>query len=124
MRAEWIDLPGVETKSRAYRPRRTMGDRLREAVLMLAEAQAHLLSHEETPWASITFSGSRHEIMLDFAGPDAVAAGERFIAALPDHEFAIPGQLVADATISQVEHLLLPAPRLVVTAVLLLLDEA
>ncbi|KUO53105.1 MAG: hypothetical protein APF78_04785 [Sphingomonadales bacterium BRH_c3] len=124
MRAEFIDFPGFETKARRYHPRRTTGDRLHEAVLMLAEAQASLLSHTETPWASITFSGSRHEIMLIFEGPEAVAAGERFIAALPDHEFAIPGQLVADATVSHVDHQLMPGPRMMVTAVLLLLEEA
>lgn len=114
----------IETKSRIFRARRTTGDRLYEALLVLAEAQAGLLSHKETPWASITFAGSRHELMLDFAGPEAVAAGERFIAALPDHEFAIPGQLVADASVSEVSHTLLPAPRMIVTATLLLLEEA
>lgn len=124
MRAEFLSFPNFEMKARAYHPRRTIGDRVCEAVLMLAEAQARLLSHEETPWASITFSGSRHEMMLDFEGPDAVAAGERLIAALPDHEFTIPGHLMADATVSAVEHNLLPGPRMVVTVTLLLLEEA
>lgn len=119
MRAETI-----ETKGRNFRPRRTTGDRLREALLMLGEAQGHVLSHRETPWASITFAGSRHEVMLDFAGPEAVAAGERFIAALPDHEFALPGQLVADATVTAADHVLHPAPHLIVTAMLLLLEES
>ena len=62
--------------------------------------------------------------MLDFEGPEAVAAGERFIAALPDHEFSIPGQLVADATVSEVTSSTLPYPRMVVTCVLLLLEDA
>ena len=56
-------------------------------------------------------------------GEEAVEAGERFIAALPDHEFAIPGQLVADATVTEAEHRLLPNPRLVVQCELLLLEE-
>ena len=60
---------------------------------------------------------------LLFAGEDAVAAGERFIAALPDHEFALAGQLVADATVTEVEHRLLPSPRLIVTCEVLLLEE-
>lgn len=124
MRAEFFALPRFEAKARVYRTRRTTGDRVREAVLMLAEAQASLLAHEETPWASITFSGSRHELMLDFDGPDAVAAGERLVAALPDHEFAIPGQLVADATVSEISSSQLPCPRMVVTCVLLLLEES
>lgn len=118
-----MPLEPIETKSRPYRPRRTHGDRLQEALLVVAEAQGTILSHRETPWASITFSGARHEIVLDFAGPEAVAAGERFIAALPELEFTIPGQLVADATVSEVNHTMLPHPRLAVTATLLLLVD-
>nr|WP_298897459.1 hypothetical protein [uncultured Altererythrobacter sp.] len=130
MRAEFIDLPAAplhapfEVKGLPYRPRRTVGDRLLEALMALAEAQASLLSHNQKPWASITFTGSRHEVMLDFEGSEAVAAGERFIAALPDHEFSIPGQLVADATVSEVNHSTLPYPRMVVTSALLLLEDA
>ena len=128
MRAEFIDtsLPHApfEVKGLPYRPRRTVGDRLLEALMALAQAQASLLSHNQKPWASVTFTGSRHEVMFDFEGPNAVAAGERFIAALPDHEFAIAGQLVADASVSDVNHSTLPYPRMVVTCVLLLLEES
>jgi hypothetical protein len=128
MRAEFIDISTAhapfEVKGLPYRPRRTVGDRLLEALITLGETQASLLSHNQKPWASVTFTGSRHEVLLDFEGPDAVAAGERFIAALPDHEFAIPGQLVADATVSEVTHSQLPYPRMVVTCVLLLLEDA
>lgn len=111
--------------ARRYRPRRTTADRVREALLMLAQGKASLLTHEEKAWASITFSGARHELMLDFDGRDAVAAGEDFIAALPDHEFAIPGQLVAEASVRAVDHRFGgDDERMVVTAVLLLLEEA
>ena len=128
MRAEFIDtsLPHApfEVKGLPYRARRTVGDRLLEALMALAEAQASLLSDNQKRWASVTFTGSRHEVMLDFEGPEAVAAGERLIAALPDHEFAIAGQLVADASVSEVNHSTLPYPRMVVTCVLLLLEES
>lgn len=110
-------------RARRYRPRRTTADRIREAVLRLAEGRASLLAHDEKPWSSITFSGARHTLTLDFDGPEAVEAGERFIAELPDHEFAIPGQLVADATVSEVDHRFGTDERMVVTAVLLLLEE-
>jgi len=43
---------------------------------------------------------------------------------LPDHEFSIPGQLVADATVSEVTSSTLPYPRMVVTCALLLLEDA
>ncbi|WP_299193397.1 hypothetical protein [uncultured Erythrobacter sp.] len=110
--------------ARRYRPRRTTSDRLREAVLMLAEGRANLLTHEETPWSSITFSGTRHEIMLEFQGAEEVEVGEEFIEQLPEHEFRIPGQLVADANVREVDHRFGADERMVVTAVLLLLEES
>jgi len=118
MRAEFI-----ETKARRYRPRRSLADRVFLAVLTLAEGRADLLAHVEKPWASITFSGSRHEMTLDFNGAEAVAAGERFITLLPDHEFTLPGHLVADACINSVNHRMVPEPRMVVEVALLLLEE-
>ena len=96
---------------------------LLSALLRLAGGKAELVRHAERPWASITFSGSRHSVVLSFSGAEAVAAGEEFIAALPEHEFAIPRQLVADAAIAAVEHALLPEPRLTVEAELLLLED-
>jgi hypothetical protein len=60
---------------------------------------------------------------MEFCGIDAVACGEDLIERLPDHEFAIPGQLVADATIAMVDHRFGAMERLEVTCVLLLLEE-
>ncbi|WP_394727199.1 hypothetical protein [Altererythrobacter sp. GH1-8] len=117
-----IEIP--ETKARRYRIRKTVGDRVREAVLVLAGPGANLLTHEETPWASITFAGARHELTIDFDGIAACKVGERFIEALPDHEFTIPNMLVADATVREVTSSYSPEPRMVVTATLLLLEEA
>ena len=92
--------------------------------MLLAEGRAELLTHEEKAWSSITFAGTRHELMLEFQGEEAVAVGEEFIAALPEHEFTIPGQLVADATVREVDHRFGAEERMVVTAVLLLLEES
>ncbi|HEX7710635.1 MAG TPA: hypothetical protein VF418_06820 [Sphingomonadaceae bacterium] len=107
---------------RAPRCRRTTSDRLRDALTTLAAGQARIASHRETAWASITFAGTRHRLELLFEGAQAVAAGEDFIAALPEHEFAIPRQLVADATVTEVDHRLDP-PRLAVAVELLLLED-
>lgn len=104
--------------------RRGPGERLRSAVLALCGSSARLVSHSERAWASITFAGTRHMMMLEFAGPEAIAQGETFIAELPEHEFAIVGQLVADAAIRQVDHAMLPQPCLTVECELLLLEEA
>jgi len=93
-------------------------------VMDLAGGQAELLRHAETPWASVTFSGNRHRIALAFACNEAVAAGEQFIARLPEHEFTVARQIVADAAVCSVEHVLLPEPKLTVEIELLLLEDS
>ncbi|MBY6014506.1 hypothetical protein KUV75_06270 [Qipengyuania gaetbuli] len=90
----------------------------------LCDHRGQVLTHTEKAWASITFAGTRHTLALLFAGDEAVEAGERFVAELPDHEFAIAGQLVADAGVSEVEHRMVPDPRLLVRCELLLLEDA
>ena len=103
--------------------RRDPTNRLLETLHELGEGHAAVLRHEERAWASITFAGSRHTLTLRFAGDEGVTAGERFIAALPEHEFDIPRRLVADAAIVAVRHALLPEPSLEVECEVLVLDE-
>lgn len=98
-------------------------DKLREALLALAGGRGTIVSHREKAWASVTFAGTRHRIELAFDGAEAIAAGELFIAALPEHEFAVPGHLVADAAVTAVDHRLEP-PRMQVSCELLLLEES
>ena len=119
----------IETKSaprpagrHTARKRRTPGERLLEALQELANGKAQLSRHKERNWASITFAGTRHSIILAFKGSEAVEAGEDFIACLPEHEFAIPGQLVADAAILEVDHQLAP-PFMQVKCEILMLEE-
>ena len=112
-----------ETPATARRARRTDSDRLRDALLALSDHRGQVLEHSEKSWASVTFSGARHSVTMLFAGAEAVAAAEFFIAALPEHEFAIPRRLVADATICEVEHRMVPSPRMVVRCEILLLEE-
>ncbi|MEO5705800.1 MAG: hypothetical protein ABIT10_02885 [Alteraurantiacibacter sp.] len=104
------------------RNRRTPGERLLETLADLAQGKARLVSHAESNWASITFAGTRHRVVLEFTGEDALEAGECFIAFLPEHEFAIPGQLVADAAVVEVDHVAAP-PLLRVICELLMLEE-
>ncbi|MEN9718459.1 MAG: hypothetical protein RIQ99_1337 [Pseudomonadota bacterium] len=94
------------------------------AVLELAGGHGELLRHSEQPWASATFSGTRHTLLLQFRGADGLSAGEALIAALPDHEFTLPRQIVADAAVIAAEHTTLPTPRLTIEIALLLLDES
>ena len=97
--------------------------RLLQAVMRLAGPDAELVSHAEKPWASVTFSGTRHVITLAFNGISGIIAANAYIEALPEHEFAIPRQLVADAAISEVVHDLLPSERITVEAEFLLLED-
>ena len=109
--------------SRFQRPRRTLADRVRSSLMQITGGAGTVLCHEEKAWASITFAGTRHEVVLEFCGAEAVAAGEELIERLPDHEFALPGQLVADATVTKVDHRFGAMERLEITAVLLLLED-
>jgi hypothetical protein len=97
---------------------------LLSALMALAEGKAELVRHAERAWASVTFSGSRHSITLAFTGAEAVAAGEDFIEALPDHEFTIPRQLVADVVVLALDQVLLPEPRLEIAIEVLLLEDS
>lgn len=103
--------------------RRSTWLHLLSALMELAGGRAELVSHSERAWASATFAGTRHRVVLHFAGAEAVAAGEAFIDSLPEHEFAVPRQLVADAAVLEVTHSALPAPAITLTAELLLLDD-
>ena len=119
-----IDLTLPQTaRSIRQRSKRASWLPLLSALMELAGRKAELVRHSERSWASATFSGTRHEVVLSFTGAEAVAAGELFIDTLPEHEFTIAGNLVADAAIAAVEHTALPEPKLVVTAELLLLEE-
>lgn len=97
---------------------------MRSALCALAGNLARIDSHTEKNWASVTFAGTRHRIVLVFDGAEAADAGEHFIDALPDHEFTIPRQLVADASVVEVDHTIAPATRMVVTCEVLMLEEA
>lgn len=88
----------------------------------LAPFNPQITAHRVTPWASITFSGTRHEIDFLFTS-DNIVNGEELIERLPDQEFTIPGHLVCDADISSIDHQFGKNETLKVTATLLLLDE-
>lgn len=106
----------------AMRFRRSPGERLEDAVFRLGGGKGRVIRHSEENWASITFTGTRHHIELVFEGEGAIELGEDFIADLPSHEFAIPGQLVADADVVRVDHRAMP-PLMKVSCELLLIEE-
>jgi hypothetical protein len=105
------------------RVRISPGERLLRAVTALAGPQAELVAHREEPWASVTFAGTRHMIVLRYQGWEAGDAAEALIDALPDHEFTIPRVLVADAAVVRLDQVLLPEPDMTLELALLLLDD-
>lgn len=119
------DIEGLISTCATPRRTRSRGGwmKLLGEVLELGGGKAELLRHADRPWASATFNGTRHMIALAFEGRDAIEAGELLIARLPDHEFDLPGQIVADAAVAEVSHVLEPWPRLTVELELLLLDD-
>ncbi|OYX50853.1 MAG: hypothetical protein B7Y97_06475 [Sphingomonas sp. 32-66-10] len=55
-----------------------------------------------TRWASATFAGARHDLLLAATPSSALDA---WIADLPDAEFALHGHLVADLTVESRTHI-------------------
>ena len=51
-------------------------------------------------WASVTFTGARHEIAFRIEGPGAEAAAERFVSSLDAREFELRGHIVADISLA------------------------
>ena len=50
-------------------------------------------------WASVTFSGARHELSLRLEGEAAEAEAERFLTALDRTELPISGHILADLSL-------------------------
>lgn len=113
----------IETKAVRVRQKPLPAERLSRAVQAMAGPQAQILAMREIPWASITFAGARHTILLRFEGWEACDDADHFVAELPDHGFTLPGMLVADACVSKVEQVLLPTPRMDVEVEILLLED-
>jgi hypothetical protein len=99
----------------------TLAHHVQNMILAAANNQALIINHEENNWSSITFHGSRHELTLQFTGVEAIKAGEKFLADLPYYEFEVTGQLVADASVREIDDRL--KGQMFATIVLLLLED-
>lgn len=92
---------------------------LARALLALLPG-AVLASRKQTAWHSATFSGERVVILLDLAGAQRRKQAKAFAKALPEAEFHLRRQLVADIHVSALQEAG-DVVRLTVEA--LLLDE-
>lgn len=55
-------------------------------------------------WQSLTFSGERHEMLLRIPGPGAALVARRIADGLAEHEFDVPGHIVADIAVCGETH--------------------
>lgn len=80
--------------------RRDPGSLIAGQIEALAGDQARVTIKRERPWASITFTGTRHSFAVNW--PEAPSPDERdnIAKAIPEHEFAIPGYFVADMLVT------------------------
>lgn len=92
------------------------------ALLDLCEGRAELLEHRGKSWASATFAGMRHVLRLGFQGP-GVATGEWLAGILPEHEFDLPGHIVADAAVIEQHRRTEGEPRLDLTIEVLTVED-
>ena len=88
---------------------------LAAALLARAGEGALLRRHDRRPWASITFEGERHRLVLELASANVPTFG----AGLADVEIPLPGQFVADLVLEESEDAGGDLTRLVVVALTL-----
>lgn len=76
---------------------RDTGARLARAIEAAGPA-VKVAARDALCWASVTFSGARHRLTLTATDSPEL---DRWLNALPDADFAIPGQLVADIEVGE-----------------------
>lgn len=82
-------------------PKHDPHSRVIAQLLALAGTDSSVIATSARPWASATFLGARHRIVLKIEGDDHVEKAETFAKNLPDAEFSITGHIVADACVDE-----------------------
>ncbi|OYW86209.1 MAG: hypothetical protein B7Z20_07750 [Sphingobium sp. 32-64-5] len=70
-------------------------------LLDLAGPDASVIATSSRPWASATFTGARHIVVMKLHGADHADQARRLAEYLPDAEFSITGHIVADACVDR-----------------------
>jgi hypothetical protein len=83
--------------------RRDCHGRLLTALLDRTGPDSDVEDSRITAWASATFIGARHTVILMLNGEEKAARAQVLRTALPEAEFAIPGHIVADLSVDGVE---------------------
>lgn len=75
---------------------------LRALVSRSGTCRDHVLLTEvrSVDWRSLTFDGERHYISMRFTGPGAASEAERMLENIGEHEFDLPGAILADIAVT------------------------
>ncbi len=92
-------MPVEQARPKA-RPR-SPGSLIASQIAALAGNRVTVAMKHERPWASITFTGTRHSFAVEWEGTAEPDEMHNLAKALPDHEFAIPGYFVADILVTE-----------------------
>lgn len=102
-----ISVPGASIRKRVRTrdwprpPRRDPHTRVIAQLVELAGANSSVIATSTRPWASATFVGAQHRIILRMTGSDRQTSAKLFVEQLPEAEFSIPGHIVADACLDE-----------------------
>lgn len=80
-------------------PAQPTAAKLIRAVMEICGEDSELVGAHEREWASATFSGARHSLDLLIPTNGEGVALPDAIARLPDHEFDLVGEIVADCAV-------------------------
>lgn len=83
------------------RPRKDPHTRLIAQVLELAGPDSSVIATSSRPWASATFLGARHLVIMRIRGAGHADRATLFAEALPHAEFSISGHIVADICVDE-----------------------
>ncbi|MEH6756906.1 MAG: hypothetical protein V7676_05290 [Parasphingorhabdus sp.] len=78
------------------RRRRDTGVLLLEQIQRIVGLDFTVSMVRERPWASVTFSGTRHKVQIKRLAQTRSPAMTSWSRKIADHEFTLPGHFVAD----------------------------
>ena len=81
--------------------RKDPGSLLAGQIEALAGNRAIVTLDRERPWASITFAGTRHSLVVNWTSAADISVANNLAKILPEQEFAIPGYFIADLLVTE-----------------------
>ncbi len=79
---------------------RDPGSSIADQIRVLAGGRVRVILARERPWASITFTGTRHSFVVERTDATTPDDMENLARALPEHEFAMRAYFLADILVT------------------------